>query len=104
MRNLSHAYWQRRFGGDASVPGRVIQLNGTPVTIVGVAAREFFGVEPGQSPDLFVPLSFKAEQYRRTYGADLQRPKVWWLTSGWTSADWKPGHRDTAVTWYLSQY
>jgi predicted permease len=77
---LTHDYWRRRFGGDTSISGKVIVINGTPMTIVGVAAREFFGVEPGQSPDLFVPLSFHVEQYRRAYDYDLQQPKVWWLT------------------------
>jgi predicted permease len=77
---LSHSYWQRRFGADESVAGKVIVLNGAPITIVGVAAREFFGVEPGRSPDLFVPLSFQVEQYRRIYEYDLQQQSVWWLT------------------------
>jgi putative ABC transport system permease protein len=33
---LSRGYWKRRFGGDANVIGRVLQLNGDNVTIVGV--------------------------------------------------------------------
>jgi putative ABC transport system permease protein len=33
---LSRGYWQRRFGGDPSVIGRTVQLNGTPVRVVGV--------------------------------------------------------------------
>ncbi len=77
---LSHSCWQRRFGGDTSVSGKVMVINGVPVTIVGIVAREFSGVEPGQSPDLFVPLSFHADQQRRAYGLDLSPPRVWWLT------------------------
>jgi len=38
---LSHDYWQRRFGGDPSVVGRSIVLDGTPSTIVGVARPGF---------------------------------------------------------------
>ncbi len=33
---LSHGYWQRRFGGDSSVIGRVFGLDDQPYTIIGV--------------------------------------------------------------------
>jgi hypothetical protein len=34
---FSHGYWKRTFGGDVSIVGRTIGLNGIPVTIIGVA-------------------------------------------------------------------
>ena len=33
---LTHVYWQRRFGGDPAVIGRLLRIDGRPVTIVGV--------------------------------------------------------------------
>ena len=33
---LSYAYWQRRFGADPAAIGRVLRIDGRPVTIVGV--------------------------------------------------------------------
>jgi putative ABC transport system permease protein len=49
---LSAAVWQRRFGGDPSVVGRRIQVNGQPMTVVGVMAPEFRLLMP---PDAAVP-------------------------------------------------
>lgn len=76
----SSAYWQRRLGGDISAAGRRIVINGRPATIVGVAAREFSGVDPTRTPDLYIPLGFQIEQYRQVNNHDLGQPKVWWLT------------------------
>jgi predicted permease len=53
---LSHGYWERRFARDPSVIGRTIRLSAVPFTIIGVTPREFFGVEVGTAPDVFVPI------------------------------------------------
>jgi predicted permease len=53
---LSDGYWERRFARDPSVIGRTIRLSAMPFTIVGVTPPEFFGVEIGTAPDIFVPL------------------------------------------------
>jgi predicted permease len=54
---LGYGYWQRRFGGATSVIGESIEVNGHPVTIVGVTARGFSGTEAGRVVDVTVPLS-----------------------------------------------
>jgi putative ABC transport system permease protein len=38
---LSHGLWRRRFGGDRSVVGSEIRLNGTPYRVIGVAGPDF---------------------------------------------------------------
>src|SRR6185436_12372339 len=38
---LSWATWQRRFGGDASIVGRRVQMNDQPTTVVGVMPEGF---------------------------------------------------------------
>jgi putative ABC transport system permease protein len=38
---ISHALWQRRFGGTADVVNRKITLNGEPATIVGIMPADF---------------------------------------------------------------
>jgi putative ABC transport system permease protein len=39
---LGHAFWQRQFGGDVNVVGRVLHVQNEPVTIIGVLPRGFF--------------------------------------------------------------
>ena len=51
---LSHAYWQRRFGGDADVLGRALVVAGNPHEIIGVLPQTFrFGT---QAADLLLPM------------------------------------------------
>jgi putative ABC transport system permease protein len=52
---LSYGYWQRRFGGDRAVIGRVIQVDAQPREIVGVMPRGFRMVD--DSFDLLIPLA-----------------------------------------------
>ena len=40
---LSWAYWNTRFAADPAIVGRQITVNSVPVTVVGVAARDFAG-------------------------------------------------------------
>jgi predicted permease len=61
---LANAYWRRQFGADPAVVGKVVDLNGTPVTVVGVLPDSFdFGAvfSPGAKVDLFTPLDLKLE-------------------------------------------
>lgn len=51
---LSHAAWQRVFGGDTSVVGRVVRLNGAGATVIGVLPRDF--VSPMGGVDAWFPL------------------------------------------------
>ena len=53
---LSYGLWQRRFGSDPSVVGRVIHLNGKPVTVVGVTPYTFASLG-GQHPDIWLPIA-----------------------------------------------
>ena len=43
---LGYAYWQSRFAGDPGIIGKNVTENGYPLTIVGVSAKGFAGVEP----------------------------------------------------------
>src|SRR5262245_39628310 len=57
---LSYDYWTRRFARDPSVVGRKILVNDFPMTIVGVSAEGFAGIDPAQAPQIRVPVLMKA--------------------------------------------
>src|SRR5215212_3362005 len=58
---LSHSYWETRLGASPSVLNEIIIVNGQPMTIVGVAPRDFEGTTLGTRPNVFVPITM-AEQ------------------------------------------
>ena len=58
---LSHDYWKSRFSSDPTVVGKTVVLNGHDMTIVGVAASGFSGVELEFVPQIFVPMMMKAQ-------------------------------------------
>jgi putative ABC transport system permease protein len=53
---LSHAAWQRDFGGDPAIIGKTISLNRNEFTVVGVVQKDFTGTDIGGGPDLWVPM------------------------------------------------
>jgi putative ABC transport system permease protein len=79
---LSHAFWQRHFGG-RDVVGKSVAVNGVPVVVVGVTAPDF--VVPGYNwkADLWLPLTMwgrlspgAAEAGGLEWHQDVDRP---WL-------------------------
>jgi predicted permease len=78
---LSYAYWQKAFGGDRSVLGRTVRLNGAAFTIVGVTDPHFTNLAPGKTQDFFLPLG-SAPELKVGW---LRGPEVmadsqsWWL-------------------------
>jgi putative ABC transport system permease protein len=81
---VSHGFWQRGLGGDPSVVGRMIPLDGRSYPVVGVTPPIFSGLEIGKSFDVALPLC--------SQGANLEDRHSWWLSvvgrlkPGWTLA------------------
>jgi len=74
---ISYKYWHRRFGLDASVIGKSINMRGTPFEIVGVAPADFTGIAVGRSPDLYVPMMM--EPAFRDGSSWLDRASFHWI-------------------------
>ncbi len=58
---LTERYWRRVFEASNAVIGRTIMMAGKPVTIVGVAAPGFRGLDLAQAPDLYLPFHTVAD-------------------------------------------
>ncbi|HEV2418570.1 MAG TPA: ABC transporter permease [Terriglobia bacterium] len=91
--DLSYAFWQRRYGGDASAIGKTLTLDGHPFPIVGVTPPGFYGVSVGNRFDLAVPICAEPivyGEYSRITSRDARHD--WWLAMigrlnpGWSLA------------------
>jgi predicted permease len=68
---LSYDFWRSRFGLDPGVLGRLIRVDEQPLTVIGVAAPGFRGVEVEHHPDVWVP----AIMYR----GNIMDPGMHWV-------------------------
>jgi predicted permease len=57
---ISHSVWQRRFGADPAILGKVLALDGVQYTVVGVAAENFRGLRLGQPPEFWIPMMMES--------------------------------------------
>ena len=74
---ISYAYWQNRFGGERSAVGSTITINGTPMTIIGVMPRDFWGDVVGQLPNLWLPMMM--QPILDPHEASLKDRTISWL-------------------------
>jgi putative ABC transport system permease protein len=59
---LRYSFWERRYGKDQAILGRLVQINGVATTVIGVMPR---GFSFPQNQDLWVPLIPTAEVRKR---------------------------------------
>ena len=58
---ISDGYWSRRFGRSPDVLGKTLAVAGHSVTIVGVTAAGFVGMQPGRQVDITLPISLRVQ-------------------------------------------
>jgi predicted permease len=56
---ISENYWRKAFGGDPSLLGKSIRLNGAAFTVIGITPHNFVGTIGFAVPDLWLPLSLE---------------------------------------------
>ncbi len=87
---LSHDYWTRRFARDRGVVGKKILVNNYPMTIIGVSAAGFAGIDPARSPQIRVPIQMKPQVAPEWEWVHMDDPRTRWvqvfarLKPGWT--------------------
>jgi predicted permease len=54
---LTERWWRTRFGADPAIIGRTIRVNNVPITVIGVAGRDFHGTSFSDPVQLFLPLT-----------------------------------------------
>jgi macrolide transport system ATP-binding/permease protein len=54
---LSHGTWQNLFESDPEILGRIVRINDSPFTVIGVAPAGFVGLMPVLEPALWAPLA-----------------------------------------------
>jgi predicted permease len=59
---LTHAYWQRKFGGDPSVIGKSLKMDEKPYEVIGVLPAAFRFLD--RNPQVFMPFQFDRTKIR----------------------------------------
>jgi MacB-like protein len=78
---ISYNYWTRRFARNPDVLGQTLYVNGVAITIVGIAAEGFEGVEGGGSTDFWIPLQGRPEL--NAWGNPPEDGKTYIANSTW---------------------
>ena len=73
---VSWLYWKSRFNFDPRILGKRIFIEDTPVTIVGVTPREYFGLQIGFRKDVWLPLAMEPIIRHPSFTTS---PSYWWL-------------------------
>jgi predicted permease len=102
---ISDGFWTSHFGRNANVIGKTVLVNTVPLTIVGVAPKEFTGASSAQgTPVVFFPMSMQPEVSPSPFNAAkspslLTNTNEWWVLA---MARVKPGVPDRAAAAELS--
>jgi predicted permease len=86
---LSYDYWVTRFARDPKVVGKKILINNYPMTVVGVSAEGFAGLDPAKSPQVRVPILMKPAMVPEWTFLEMDDRRTRWVQ---VFARLKPGY------------
>jgi predicted permease len=92
---LGYDYWVSRFAQDPTIVGRTIRVNNYPMTVVGVSAAGFAGIDPTQSPQIRVPIQMKPVMVPDWDWVHMDDRRVRWVQ---VFARLKPGYTVESAT------
>jgi predicted permease len=93
---VGHRFWKERLNADPNAIGRLVRVEGVPLTIIGVTPETFDGLRPGTATDLTVPLPLLFQLARITLPID-QSPV------GYVVGRLREGSTRAALTTHLHQ-
>src|SRR5215475_4195556 len=77
---LSYRYWQKKFGGDAAIVGKQINLNNRAFTVIGVTPPGFEGAgNVGLTEDVTIPIAMEPLLNSDPKRSLLYGAGHWWL-------------------------
>jgi predicted permease len=76
---LGYDYWVRRFNRDPAVIGKKILVNNYPMTVVGVSAAGFAGLDPARAPQIRVPILIKPVMVPEWEWVHMDDERVRWV-------------------------
>jgi predicted permease len=54
---LAYSFWQRHYGGDRNIIGKMLKIEGAAFTIIGVTHPGFTGISADRPPEITIPLT-----------------------------------------------
>jgi predicted permease len=79
---VSYHLWQRYFGGDPSLPGKTVLLDGKEFTVIGITPQDFCGLRQEGAPDTWLTLEGWETMVPAEHRWDAARDDRWFEVAG----------------------
>ena len=93
---LSYDFWKTQLAGAPDVVGRKVLVNQHPMTVIGVAAAAFRGIDVGEVPSLWIPAAMSAQAIPGFKG-QLDRRTRWMQVLGRLRPDVTPAQAQAGL-------